>query len=478
MKRVLSDIKVLSDGELQEIHGATLDILSTVGMKFPNQEVLEILQKNGAAVDFQSQVAKFPPAMVEKHLQAARKNSSYKVRLEDGMHVNAGDFRFNLCGQVTIFDWEKQQRRYCVYDDVVRFILLGNQLKNVGVNGAVTPSDVPSNLADIYMAKALYTYSTKPVRPWVLTPQSAEIILEIARIAHGPEDFKKKKPVFYTVESISPLRFGDNSLEIGLIMVRNGMNIGLGPIPMSGATGPITLAGNLTLANAEALGGIVLVQCLNPGQPMYYHGGSHSIDLKTTICAFGSPNQTLSGLAHLQLAKHYGLPCIANVGGHNSLGRDTQAGVEAGAGLALALAGGIGHSVDMGLTGSDQTMSFEQVVVDNEWVDFLNHIFSGFEVSRETIAADVIKSVGIGGNFLMEDHTVKHMREFYWESSLFSCDTWDGWEARGRDSIFDRAHKKVMDIFRQHYPPKPVVSAEKVNKIEALVEEATRKAKA
>jgi len=467
---MLSQIKVLSEGEIQQVHDASLEILETVGMRFPNRRVLSLLESGGARVDYDAQVAKFPRKFVEQHLQAAAKTSSHLLRRENGLSVNEGDFQVDMCGQVTIYDYDKKDRRYGTTEDLVKGIVLGNELKNVRkVNAMITPSDVPADHADVYMAKALFTYSKKKTRPWIYRVQSAEAIIEIARIAYGQKRFKEEKPVFYTVESISPLGFSDHSLEIALVMVNSGMNIGLGPIPMAGATAPVTPAGVLTLANAEAIGGIILVQTLNPGQPVYYHGGAHTMDLKSMVCSFGLPNQTLLGVAHLQMAGKYGLPCIANVGGTDSLAYDTQSGVQKGIGAALSLAGGVRIIIDVGLIGADQCTSFEQLVIDNEWVDYLNHIFRGFQVNDETIALDLIKKVGIGGNFVMEDHTLDHMRDSYWDSSLFTSDTWETWMAKGKDDVFERAHEKVVSIFAEHYPPKPVIDSDKVARIDELV---------
>jgi len=43
---------------------------------------------------------------------------------------------------------------------------------------------------------------------------------------------------------------------------------------------------------------------------------------------------------------------------------------------------------------------------------------TGIEVDEETLAADVIQSVGPDGNYLMQDHTLDHMRtEFFYPVS-------------------------------------------------------------
>ena len=55
---------VLNPSELERIHEATLDVLETVGIRFPSERALDILEKNGCEVVRATQVAKLPRAVV------------------------------------------------------------------------------------------------------------------------------------------------------------------------------------------------------------------------------------------------------------------------------------------------------------------------------------------------------------------------------------------------------------------------------
>jgi len=54
---------VLDPSELERIHEATLEIMEEVGIRFPSDRALTVLEENGCEVDRATQVAKFPRAL-------------------------------------------------------------------------------------------------------------------------------------------------------------------------------------------------------------------------------------------------------------------------------------------------------------------------------------------------------------------------------------------------------------------------------
>ncbi len=55
---------VLSSAEIERIHEATLDVLETVGVRFPSERALGVLEQNGCEVDRATQIVKFPHSVV------------------------------------------------------------------------------------------------------------------------------------------------------------------------------------------------------------------------------------------------------------------------------------------------------------------------------------------------------------------------------------------------------------------------------
>jgi trimethylamine--corrinoid protein Co-methyltransferase len=196
------------------------------------------------------------------------------------------------------------------------------------------------------------------------------------------------------------------------------------------------------------------------------------MDLRSSLCSFGSPNQILIGLAAAQLARFYGFYTGVNCALTDACVPDFQAGFEKGSSAMTALLAGVGFGAQ-GIIGADQGTGFEQLVLDNEWASALNHIFShGVMVNDDTLGVDAIKRVGILGSFLVDDHTIKHMRNTYWKSSVFNYESWDSWMAKGGKDAYSRAHAEVERILHAHYPPQVVVSPEVQAEMKTIVDEA------
>ena len=75
------------------------------------------------------------------------------------------------------------------------------------------------------------------------------------------------------------------------------------------------------------------------------------------------------------------------------------------------LAGSRLLSAGLGCLALAGVASLAQMVIDYELCKNLEHLARGFVVDGDHIELDLIKQVGIGGSFLGEPHTVRHMRE-------------------------------------------------------------------
>ena len=240
---------------------------------------------------------------------------------------------------------------------------------------------------------------------------------------------------------------------------------------MTGLDAPVTLAGTMVMQNAYNLAGIVFTWLIKGTGD--WSGTAHSVDMRSMLCSFGSPNQVLIGLAAIQLGRFYGYDVGVNSGLTDACVPDFQSGFEKGmTGMVALLAGAAGIGAQ-GIVGADQGTSFEQLVIDNEWASAFHHIFDlGVEVNEDTLGVDVIKEVGVGGSYIAEAHTVNHARDTYWKSDLFNQASWEAWMAKGGADVHTMAHEKVGKILAQHYPPKVLISPESVEKIDAIIEDA------
>ena len=125
-------------------------------------------------------------------------------------------------------------------------------------------------------------------------------------------------------------------------------------------------------------------------------------------------------------------------------------------GLIAALAGA-NLIYGPGMLESGITFDFAQLVLDNEFAKMIKHTVKGFGVSKEALAADVIKEVGPAKDFLAHNHTLKHMRSQS-QPELIDRKGIEDWSAAGGTDIYARAAEKAKKILENH-KPEPLMEA-------------------
>lgn len=450
----------MSDSEVLLIHESAMKILSNIGMNIPNDELLGMCAEVGCEVNMTTQNCKFPAKVMEPFLDGMKRNSPHHVQDQ------AAELYGWISTQVSLVDYATKTRRYGLRDDNMKQIALVEHLKNIpACNAAVVPSDVPYDIADVITTIDILKYSTKPGGTYILTPTGAKYISQVNKVM-GRRDG-------YLFETISPLTFKKDTVDMALEFAKNGGGLGIAPMAMSSATAPVTISGTLTLETAEVIGSAFLVHLMT-GEYPGFSSSCHSIDPQTMLCSFGSPNQALFGVAAAQMGRFYGINSGTNSGLTDALVPDFQGGVEKGITAVLNSMSGSNSIGCQGIVGADMGYSYEQLVIDNEWLDYYNYITRGFEVTEETIGYDVIEEVGIAGNFLGEEHTVEHMRDSYWMSNIFNRHDWSNWVTNGQKDVYDRAHEFVERVTAGYRDMTPVIDQSLCDQLDEIAKAAFR----
>lgn len=121
------------------------------------------------------------------------------------------------------------------------------------------------------------------------------------------------------------------------------------------------------------------------------------------------------------------------------------------------------------------TMSYEQLLIDAEIVRMIRRTLQGITVDDIHLAANVLKSVGPGGTFLAQRHTLKFMRQESSQAKLFDRRMYDAWEADGKKDIREIANEKARQILEEHEPER--LPEDVIKKIDDIIEEAEKKVK-
>ncbi len=459
--------RILSDGDLQAVHEAALRVLRDTGVRVHHDAVLARLQEHGATVDPGQQRVRLSEDLVRRSVERAAK--SYVLHGRDRSRVaRFGHGELNQMsspGQQAWLDSETGELRAPTLADARSAIRLGDALPNLTIVGALAqPPELAPGLGDVVLAAELVKGSTKPTRCWVRNAASARYVLEIYRAVAGGSDPLRRCPMTETfLEPVSPLQLPHDGLDAVMEFVRAGQPVSVNPMGLTSGTAPATLAGTLVQEHAEILAGITILQTLEPGSPVLYGGIPHVLDPRTSLCSFGSPEQGLLAVGMAQLGRSLGFGVYLNIGLTDAKALDVQAGIEKCSSLMLGAVAGadlVGHA---GICGPDHAASLEWLVLDDTLMSFVKRVTRGFEVSPETLAAEVMARVGPGGNYLAEAHTVGHFRRELWiPGPEWTRQGWKAWVEGGRQSMADRVRDRCRDLLSRHAvsPIDPALAAE------------------
>ncbi|ADL11900.1 trimethylamine methyltransferase [Acetohalobium arabaticum DSM 5501] len=98
------------------------------------------------------------------------------------------------------------------------------------------------------------------------------------------------------------------------------------------------------------------------------------------------------------------------------------------------------------------TFSYTQLMIDNEIARMVRRVINGVEVNDETLATDIMKEVGCGGNFLTQQHTLDLMDQEQSRSDLFDRKMREGWENDGSQGAAEKATERAKTILNDHTP--------------------------
>ena len=126
--------------------------------------------------------------------------------------------------------------------------------------------------------------------------------------------------------------------------------------------------------------------------------------------AYNAPEYYMGYVCAAELARWMDLPNWGYGGTTDSQVVDAQAGMEGGEAVLLSLAVGSNLNHDLGYMDFGMTASLELVVLMDEFISLNRRFWGGVEVSEETLAVDVVRQVGPGGDFLRRKHTKRHVR--------------------------------------------------------------------
>jgi trimethylamine--corrinoid protein Co-methyltransferase len=98
------------------------------------------------------------------------------------------------------------------------------------------------------------------------------------------------------------------------------------------------------------------------------------------------------------------------------------------------------------------TMDLGLLVADNEFVRMIRRMLDGVPVNDETLAVDVIREVGIAGEFVTHQHTFDHFKKNQSQSQLIDRNTRGVWKDAGAKDMHTRCNEFAREILATHQP--------------------------
>ena len=433
-------------------------MLSEVGARITTQDARGLLLEAGCTQEG-ADLIKIPPGLVESALEQAParftiydRNGQPALDLGSGnVYVGAGVTNLNYLHPETNLVEDFTLR------SVAETALLTDALPNLeflATPGVVRPSDdLPLSIVNQEEFFAMTTNTTKSLMVLVAGGPELSDIYDMAELIAGGADALRERPfVVPYLNSVSPLLFNPETLDKLFIAVDRGLPVCCQAAPQIGATGPVTIAGTLTISAAETLCGLVLAQLRRPGTPFISGTVPFSMDMRYGTVTCGGPDGLRFMAAMGQLCRRWGLPLVGMSFGGDSKDADEQAVLEVGYYGFGAVLSGVDMVFDAGCVEGGLLFSPVLAVIADELVSMTRGAVEPLVVNDDTIAFDVIKDVGPGEVFLGEDHTLEHFREL-WTPQILD---WRGrrqWEEDGAKTLRERATSRVLEILGAHDVP-------------------------
>lgn len=461
----LNQFKVLDEQEIFKIHQASLQILSEVGMVIYSKEVLELLNDAGAIVNFKKNIAKIPESLVKETLASVPPKILMWNRSKKPVFTLGEKRTYIANGFDVVFVPTSQQNKWrkITKSDVAAFAKIADFLKNIDIVAPQgMPQDVMPEAALIHSVDVAFNNTEKPLMFAPDTLNSTRAAFDMTRMVVGESDLSLHPMIICQVSPTSPLSWVKGAVEVLVETAKCKIPCNILPGGYAGVTAPLTLAGELTIGNAEFLSGVVISQLVRKGTPVIYGVGCIDFNMREGDALYATPETAILKIAGIQLAKFYRILSSTMGFDADSLCLDAQSAWETCLTGLSPLNAGADLVIDLGAYGTSLISSNEKLVIDNEILEMLYRFLKGIEVSPETIAVDVIKKVGPKGNFLEEEHTLQHLRsDEHWEAEISNRCIYQTWLKRGSPDIVENARKKVREILRVHQSEELDMSVQK-----------------
>ena len=472
-----SRVAFFAQDQLELMKARVFDLLECRGVKMDHPEVLKLMDKAGATVDFDSKIVRLAKEFLEEQISQAPTEITLAGRSgENRVEIPRADGTFHTrtnTGAQSWIDLESGKYRRITASDVIDWARLANGLEQISLCAFPVPSDVPTATPDVHALNLTLQNVEKHVWVQPYTRESVDYLIKLAITAAGGEQALRANPlVSFITCSLTPLEFKGMDLDIILKCARHGIPLHACSLPGAGATAPITVPGAVILSAAEILAMLAAAQVIQPETPIIATPLIFSSDMMTGISLQSSAESMQGAALAVQFIKvAFGIPTHTYGIGSDSPTMDGQ-----------CMSEGALRSMLIGLSGADilggagqfevaTTISPVQLAIDNEVFGMVRRMITNITFNDESLAWTDLLTAEPGGNFLTGDHTLRHCRDGLMPTN-FTRMTREDWNKQEPGDLVARAAEYCKDLLGKTAPPN--LSGQVIREMDSIVKRADR----
>jgi len=453
----------LSEERVAAIHDMALRVLEELGIKVLLPAAREAFARAGCPIDAADMV-RIDRGLVARAIETAP--SVFPILgAAPHRHVTLGGASTVILGVGGAPNYSDlvTPKRAGSFEDATNFVRLSQHFDVIHLlSPNVEPQDTDPALRHLMMTEMMLSESDKPIFVYARGAPQVLDCFEMLRIARGltEEQFREAAYCYTVINTNSPRQLDIPMCQGIMDFAEHGQPSVITPFTLAGAMAPISIAGALVLAHAEALSGLVLAQLVRARAPVIYGSFTSNVDMKSGAPAFGTPEFVKASFAAGQLARHVGLPWRGSApNASNTV--DAQAAYETQFSMWGSLLGGCNMMVhSAGWLEGGLTANLEKFVLDVEMLQILAEAMQPLDASDPELAFDAIAEVDPGGHFFAAQHTMERYTTAFYDPIVSDWRNFGQWSEDGARTATERAHALARETLAG-FQPAPVADETK-----------------
>ena len=450
-------IELLDKQDLERLNSAVFNVLQNTGIKVKENNLLDILKRKGFKVNKDERTVKFSPKEIERIIEEQK--SKVKEKLPQNQYT-ADEYSTEVGPVIAPFyyDFDNKERRPATKEDLIDMICFCDARGDrASLPLTVNVKDSAPEIEPIESFFLLIKYAHKPTGGYATSPVQVKYLARMNEVFYG-KCFPPRGPNFM----ISPLTMGFRLA--GYLLESKKYKIssfGLGTQPISGASAPMSIAGNIVIGASEIFGGWMVIRALLPEANLYGHICSGIVDLRKGITLFNAPEAILQNAGFIELfdklyGGHVGIAAGADyidakLPGFEALHERVYRTL-----AHSTFAGNIFYVGGSGTLDGGKIFSPIQFLLDEEIGKGIWQFSKGIPVDKDSIGLEVIQEVGFSGkSYLETEHTLRHCRKGVWLPKLLEKTIWhDSKTELDRERrMLERANEDFKETLSKYEKP-------------------------